>query len=88
MNLRKLETNIKLSEEEEKLCMDHFKKRRLSPSSPFSANLKSILINHLLLFGEEGKEVATIKEFIREFIGRKTKEVRDARGRKGKSNRT
>ena len=47
INLRKLESTLKMSNEEEKLSMDHFK-RRLIPSSPFSRDLKSILINHLL----------------------------------------
>ena len=41
---------------------------------PFSANLKSILINHL--FGDKETEVKSIKEFIRGFI-MKMKEVQE-----------
>ena len=53
--------------------MDHFK-RRLIPSSPFSRDLKSILINHL--FGNKETEVKSIKQFIRGFI-EKMKEVQE-----------
>ena len=62
-----------MSSEEEKLSMDHFK-RKLIPSSPFSRDLKSILINHL--FGNKETEVTTIKQFIRMFI-EKMKEVQE-----------
>ena len=53
--------------------MDHFK-RRLIPSSPFSRDLKSILINHL--FGNKETEVKSIKQFIRGLI-EKMKEVQE-----------
>ena len=73
INLRKLESTLQMSSEEEKLSMDHFK-RKLIPSSPFSRDLKSILINHL--FGNKETEVTTIKQFIRMFI-EKMKEVQE-----------
>ena len=73
VDLQKLQTTLNLTEEEEKMAMEHMK-RKMLPSSPFSANLKSILINHL--FGDKETEVRNIKEFILGFL-LKMKEVQE-----------